>query len=290
MYVLVLNGLGVKGVITDTFLRTLHHKLGIQISDFDLILTTGMATIAVFPQSEAFFEPATLRKVFDKVHWDESMREVQTSSVSHGVAKSIVLRQLFGNQKLDPSFAIRIPLCNTTTNEIEWFRNGVEMSKICDASSAIIPYFPSVEIDSLTWTNGARSDLLQAIYVEAQKLFGLKAIIRMLVIDVDGVQIRSEPNWGAIPWIQHNLTSFLYPSYSRSSLETIQWQMRKDNVNHRLLYLKAKLCETIHLFDTRPDSLDLLKRAGQELVESYATDLIDFMNVKSCRTWNYQQH
>jgi predicted patatin/cPLA2 family phospholipase len=318
-YVLCITGGGIRDVFPAQFLDNMRTKLDLNMSKFDLIVgVSGGALLALYTAANIdkldakilnqkplkfidLFSQVNLRKMCDKSRWDHIMGEIQFSPVYDGKGKVNVLKKYFENSKLgEYKTRVAVPIYNITKKTTEIFTTYDEECKnyttwsVADATSAAVPYYPAVKLkNGDKYIDGGYSSCNPVLiaYSEAQRLFGTQTPIRMLSLGTgyqdygNHWQQANVEEWGAIQWICNGLLDLVMDAPNELALEQTQKIMSMHGNDNRLLHINIPIRQ-IKIDDTTEESVNHLINAGHQAFQSYQSDLVDFLNPKSCRAWN----
>lgn len=287
-YVLSLSGGGVKSIFSLYFLLNISHK-------FDLIVGTSagglIGSLIASGDDETTLRKAmchhNIARIFNKSLWDRIFGFAQSSPVYDGKGKREVISEFIKYNKIsDLPTKFAATTWNITLNQPEVITSYKPEHKdwslvdVCDATSAAIVYFPPVKVGNYMYIDGGvgMSNPVLVAYNEAKKLFPGDNI-KILSVGT-GLPI-PDPDWatdkimsfGAPQWLLNGLIDLLI-----SSPNTLVEEQMSSLLGDNILYIDTKI-PLIHLDDTCPEKIKILRHAGIKAYEDNKDKLDKFFDL-----------
>lgn len=306
VYVLVLNGGGIRGALTAAFLTKLEELLGQPLHDvFDMFVGTsigGMMALALASNTRdargllQMYSYETANQIMHKSFWDRIL-PLQSRPKYDGHGKREVCKDILGGSlhMYSPDVkAFAVPTFDINKERVRTYHNtdgsfmgstkNVYLYELADATSAAPTYFPSV----LTGSGHVLVD--GGLCVNNPSVVGLSLAKKrwgeynIKVLNV-GTGRKPKPSskkytgnvkWGAVRYMKAGL---------------INWMMNQDYVVDHMhdmlgqdyLYVDVELDADINpsLDCTTKYNLQRLQEAGTALFDSRIEDIKTFFNIPS---------
>lgn len=285
-YVLSLDGGGVRGLSSATFLKKLEEELNAPLSKkFDLICGSSTGGILGISLSVLSLEGNKLVDLYSK----ENLKKMFSSKNSRIIAakyngnkKNKVLKDYFGSllfsEAETPTIVVSYDLQDRSTKLFKSYEDFyVESWKVAAATSAAPTYFPAIEINKRWFVDGSIStnNPVLIAYSEAKKLWPYENI-KILSIgtgyDSKSYEGKKVKNWGIFSWLKGGIMQVLMESNSE---HLIAHSLFDDNY----LRVTSRIVNVNHEFDDITDSnLNACREMGMVWWNNYGNQTIKFLS------------
>ena len=296
--VLCVSGGGVRGAIVTQLLENLEKELGRPLSEvFDLFVGTSTGGVIVSgiaheemsasELNEDFYNSKILSSMMKKTLLDQFFGLFQFRPKYNNKAKREVIKNLVGDKDFyDTDKNVMITCYDVTERKPVLFKSwqkeedDMKLASVLDVTSAACGYFPSVEYKKGHWgIDGAvfANNPSECAYVEALKLFGKDADIRILSIGTGhgmGNPIGKESEkFGSIQWAAKG---DLINTFIDAPLKSSEYRLKKETelMEHTYLHIQGSINNT-SLDNSSPQNLKALKIQGDMWWKEYKDDILN---------------
>ena len=285
-YVLSLDGGGVRGLSSATFLKNLEDELGEPINKkFDLICGSSTGGILAIALSLLNLDSSSLADLYSSENLKRifSKKTLRIFGAKYGASKkNDVLIEYFGKLLLSDAatatVAVTYDLKNRSTKLFASYEDVyVDAWKVAAATSAAPTYFPAVQISENWYVDGSIStnNPVLIAFSEAKKLWPYENI-KVLSIGTgydsksfNGIKTK---NWGIFSWLKGGIMQVLMESNSEHLIANSLYPNNYMRINSRLVYVN-------HEFDdTSGKNLLACKDMGKVWWKNYGKKTINFIS------------
>ena len=285
-YLLSLDGGGVRGLSSATFLKKLEEELSEPLNNkFDLICGSSTGGILGISLSVLTLEGNKLVDLYSK----ENLKKMFSSRSSRimsskykGKEKNNVLKDYFGSLLLGeaetPTIAVSYDLKERSTKLFKSYEDFyIESWRVAAATSAAPTYFPAIQVNDRWFVDGSLStnNPILIAYSEAKKLWPYENI-KILSIgtgyDSRSYEGKKVKNWGIFSWLKGGIMQVLMESNSEHLIA-------ESLLNNDYLRITSRLINVNHKFDDITDmNLDACKDMGNIWWNNYGRQTVKFLS------------
>ena len=298
MYLLSLDGGGIKGILIAQFLYRLEEELGKSIYDlFDFFAGTSTGSFIV---AAIVYRKMSPLEILEDLYTPENARKMMTPTWGHrifgafrpkycGESKRELLKRYFSDQTIsDTEKYVMFMGFNLTRKQPQKFTSWEEIKSkeilildSLDISSAAPSYFPSVQYGTnKEWgVDGAicSNNPTDIAYAEAIKLFPNKNL-KILSIG-SGMAYPDNPDegeesqyWGSIQWMtQGDLMGLLMESGVHEKMEIFS-----KALGHEYIRINT-LLENTAIDDVSEKNIKILREIGDIMWENHKHEIHNFL-------------
>jgi len=300
LYVLSLDGGGVRGVISTEILKHIERELKIRCSEkFDVFVGTSVGGLiaASFKylqcsaaQLNQLLTVKDMKKMMHKSVCDKMFGIVQTQPKYNGIVKQALLERNFGNQSFyrpgDTSTCM-IPVYCVSKGQTTIFNSQTQgtaqVSEVLDATSASPGYFPSVQIGQNWYIDGgvvANNPAVLAFAKAVEFTKTTKRPIYLLSIGTGKMPVprsgKESKSFGIIQWFGNGLIDILQQDENIAPIE-IKAMMRPNK--DRFLRINPPLGRVSQRMDNTSDrNYQRMLRLGAETFSQFQSQLAAFFS------------
>ena len=303
-YILCLNGGGIRGTVSITFLKLLEKELGELLhTKFDMFAGTSTGGILALGLGGMLYSTSKVSKIYSKKNADKIMNKsywdtilpIQDQPIYDGKGKTKLLK-IYMKKKLlfdETNKFLVIPTFDIIKNSIKIFKNtnqkyelDLPLYEIGDATSAAPVYFPTVHTSKDNWLidgGVVMNDPTMCAITEAIKIWPdefRERKIKVITIGTGNVCNNISPemaiqsrNWGAIQWLCKGnlLDTVMNQSNVTKQAERI---LGKDNY----IYVNSKLKDCSEkMDDTSIENINNLKKLGKYWFKIYGEKVLNMI-------------
>ena len=284
-YVLSIDGGGVRGLASATFLSELDKSLPKKISkSFDLIVGTSTGGIIALAISILKTEGEDLINIYSRENLKEIFSPLRyriLGSKYAGKSKRKILENYFKGETLSSAeVPIIITAFDLEKRRIKMFKSWSEgylpARRVAAATSAAPTYFPAESIEGQWYLDGAVStnNPVLIAYAEAKKLWPEEEI-KILSIGtgynsrrLDGRRARK---WGSLAWLNAGIIQILMES-------NIEHVIALSLFEHNYLRIDSELLGIKSSFDnTSKRNLESIKTLGETWWKDLGKQTLEFI-------------
>lgn len=278
----------IQAVVLDGLESSLTFDLTVGVGGGGALAVWGAVKEGPQQKYADLFRPASVRAVCDR---SIVSSELSLSPTFDGVGKRLMFRQQMEGKPLRGR--VVVPLYNLSRHRVEIWSSDHSSSpaawEVADASTSALTRFPAVRLGSDSHVDGTVGclDPVMLAYSEARRLFGDACPIRLLVLSCGKSTFTEvKADWGSIPWLSGGLLDLGVEGPTESMVHHAAWMIHRESLHNRLLYLNGPIPIQDDRDGPTEETLTQLQMVGHGWLAQHRTDLADFGNPHSCRSWS----